>query len=135
MKYLCLVYAEEASLHSLPDSPEDDECQAYADSLAESGHYPAIDIEASISRVMPQVVSEEHLFQARRIRQVYSTYQQNRDLITLGAYTRGTDARVDLAINAEPAINALLQQGMKQVTAYDESLEAMSKLAGGLGKG
>ena len=104
-------------------------------SLAESGHYPAIDIEASISRVMPQVVSEEHLFQARRIRQVYSTYQQNRDLITLGAYTRGTDARVDLAINAEPAINALLQQGMKQVTAYDESLEAMSKLAGGLGKG
>ncbi|HAB04918.1 MAG TPA: dehydrogenase, partial [Alcanivorax sp.] len=38
MKYLCLVYAEEASLHSLPDSPEDDECQAYADSLAESGH-------------------------------------------------------------------------------------------------
>ena len=104
-------------------------------SLAESGHYPAIDIEASISRVMPQVVSEEHLFQARRIRQVYSTYQQNRDLITLGAYTRGSDARVDLAINAEPAINALLQQGMKQVTAYDESLEAMSKLAGGLGKG
>ena len=104
-------------------------------SLAESGHYPAIDIEASISRVMPQVVSEEHLFQARRIRQVYSTYQQNRDLITLGAYTRGTDARVDLAINAEPAIKALLQQGMKQVTAYDESLEAMSKLAGGLGKG
>ena len=104
-------------------------------SLAESGHYPAIDIEASISRVMPQVVSEEHLFQARRIRQVYSTYQQNRDLITLGAYTRGTDARVDLAINAEPAIKALLQQGMKQVTAYDESLEAMSKLARGLGKG
>jgi len=104
-------------------------------SLAESGHYPAIDIEASISRVMPQVVSEEHLFQARRIRQVYSTYQQNRDLITLGAYTRGTDARVDLAINAEPAIKALLQQGMKQVTAYDESLEAMSKLAGGLGIG
>ena len=104
-------------------------------SLAESGHYPAIDIEASISRVMPQVVSEEHLFQARRIRQVYSTYQQNRDLITLGAYTRGTDARVDLAINADPAIKALLQQGMKQVTAYDESLEAMSKLAGGLGKG
>ncbi|TPV61924.1 flagellar protein export ATPase FliI [Aestuariibacter sp. GS-14] len=103
--------------------------------LADSGHYPAIDIEASISRVMPQVVSEEHLLQARRIRQVYSTYQQNKDLITLGAYTRGTDPRVDLAINAEPAINALLQQGMKQVLPYDESLAAMAKLAGGLGKG
>ncbi|MDC8830493.1 flagellar protein export ATPase FliI [Alteromonas gilva] len=103
--------------------------------LAESGHYPAIDIESSISRVMPQVVSEEHLAQARRIRQVYSTYQQNRDLITLGAYTRGTDPRIDLAINAEPAINAMLQQGMKQVLEYDESLQAMSKLAGGLGNG
>ncbi len=103
--------------------------------LADSGHYPAIDIEASISRVMPQVVSEEHLLQARRIRQVYSTYQQNKDLITLGAYTRGTDPRVDLAINAEPAINALLQQGMKQVLPYDECLAGMSQLAGGLGKG
>ncbi|MCP4924515.1 MAG: flagellar protein export ATPase FliI, partial [Gammaproteobacteria bacterium] len=103
--------------------------------LADSGHYPAIDIEASISRVMPQVVSEEHLIQARRVRQVYSTYQQNKDLITLGAYTRGTDPRVDLAINAEPAINALLQQGMKQVLPYDESLASMAQLAGGLGKG
>lgn len=103
--------------------------------LADSGHYPAIDIEASISRVMPQVVSEEHMMQARRVRQVYSTYQQNKDLITLGAYTRGTDPRVDLAINAEPAINALLQQGMKQVLPYDESLASMAQLAGGLGKG
>ena len=103
--------------------------------LADSGHYPAIDIEASISRVMPQVVSEEHLMQARRVRQVYSTYQQNKDLITLGAYTRGTDPRVDLAINAEPAINALLKQGMKQVLPYDESLASMAQLAGGLGKG
>ncbi|MEC7823617.1 MAG: flagellar protein export ATPase FliI [Pseudomonadota bacterium] len=103
--------------------------------LADSGHYPAIDIEASISRVMPQVVSKEHLMQARRVRQVYSTYQQNKDLITLGAYTRGTDPRVDLAINAEPAINALLQQGMKQVLPYDESLASMAQLAGGLGKG
>ncbi|MCP5011892.1 MAG: flagellum-specific ATP synthase FliI, partial [Aestuariibacter sp.] len=53
----------------------------------------------------------------------------------LGAYTRGTDPRVDLAINAEPAINALLQQGMKQVLPYDESLASMAQLAGGLGKG
>ena len=61
--------------------------------LADSGHYPAIDVEASISRVMPQVVSEEHLLAARRIRQVYSIYQENRDLISIGAYTRGTDKR------------------------------------------
>lgn len=103
--------------------------------LADSGHYPAIDIEASISRVMPAVVSEEHLLQARRIRQVYSTYKQNQDLIAIGAYARGSDPRIDLAIKAEPAINAFLQQGMTNVLPYDESLQAMTALASGLGTG
>lgn len=101
--------------------------------LADSGHYPAIDIESSISRVMPQVVSEEHQLMARRIRQVYSQYKQNQDLISIGAYAKGSDPRIDLAIRAEPAINAFLQQGMKQVLAYDESLEGMAALAKGLG--
>ncbi len=103
--------------------------------LADSGHYPAIDIEASISRVMPMVVSEEHQLMARRIRQVYSNYKQNQDLISIGAYAKGSDPRIDLAIRAEPAINALLQQGMKQVIPYDESLEGMASLAKGLGQG
>ena len=103
--------------------------------LADSGHYPAIDIEASISRVMPMVVSEEHRMMARRIRQVYSNYKQNQDLISIGAYAKGSDPRIDLAIRAEPAINALLQQGMKQVIPYDESLEGMAALAKGLGQG
>lgn len=103
--------------------------------LADSGHYPAIDIEASISRVMPMVVSEEHQMMARRIRQVYSNYKQNQDLISIGAYAKGSDPRIDLAIRAEPAINALLQQGMKQVIPYDESLEGMAALAKGLGQG
>lgn len=104
-------------------------------SLADSGHYPAIDIESSISRVMPQVVSEEHQLMARRIRQVYSHYKQNQDLISIGAYAKGSDPRIDLAIRAEPAINAFLQQGMKQVLPYDESLEGMAALAKGLGQG
>ncbi len=103
--------------------------------LADSGHYPAIDIEASISRVMPMVVSEEHQLMARRIRQVYSNYKQNQDLISIGAYAKGSDPRIDLAIRAEPAINAFLQQGMKQVLPYDESLEGMAALAKGLGHG
>lgn len=103
--------------------------------LADSGHYPAIDIEASISRVMPMVVSEEHQLMARRIRQVYSNYKQNQDLISIGAYAKGSDPRIDLAIRADPAINALLQQGMKQVIPYDESLEGMAALAKGLGQG
>ncbi|MBU3022210.1 flagellar protein export ATPase FliI [Aestuariibacter sp. A3R04] len=104
-------------------------------SLADSGHYPAIDIEASISRVMPMVTSDEHMQQARRIRQVYSTYKQNKDLISIGAYAKGSDPRIDLAIRAEPAINAFLQQGMKQVLTYDDCLQGMTALAGGLGKG
>jgi len=103
--------------------------------LADSGHYPAIDIETSISRVMPMVVSEEHQLMARRIRQVYSNYKQNQDLISIGAYAKGSDPRIDLAIRAEPAINALLQQGMKQAIPYDESLEGMAALAKGLGQG
>ncbi|MFT5923108.1 MAG: flagellum-specific ATP synthase [Paraglaciecola sp.] len=104
-------------------------------SLADSGHYPAIDIEASISRVMPMVVSEEHVQGARRIRQVYSNYQRNRDLISIGAYSKGTDSRIDLAINAEPAINAFLQQGMQQIIDFDHSTADMGTLSGGLGKG
>jgi flagellum-specific ATP synthase len=104
-------------------------------SLADSGHYPAIDIEASISRVMPMVVSEEHVQGARRIRQVYSNYQRNRDLISIGAYSKGTDPRIDLAINAEPAINAFLQQGVQQIIDFDHSTADMATLSGGLGKG
>lgn len=100
--------------------------------LADSGHYPAIDVPASVSRVMPQVVSEEHLDSMRRIRQVYSLYQQNRDLIAIGAYNKGTDPRIDLSIQAEPAINAFFQQGMLQVLPYDECLQSMQALATGL---
>ncbi len=103
--------------------------------LADSGHYPAIDIEASISRVMPMVTSDEHQMMARRIRQVYSNFKQNQDLISIGAYAKGSDPRIDLAIRAEPAINAFLQQGMKNILPYDECLEGMSALAKGLGKG
>lgn len=103
--------------------------------LADAGHYPAIDIQSSISRVMPMVCSEEHMSGMRRIRQVYSNYQQNKDLISIGAYTKGTDPRIDLAIAAEPAINAFLQQGMHTVLPYDESLESMIQLSNGLGAG
>ncbi|TDF39478.1 flagellar protein export ATPase FliI [Alteromonadaceae bacterium M269] len=100
--------------------------------LSDSGHYPSIDIESSISRVMPMVVDDEQLQAARRIRQVYSNYQQNKDLINIGAYTKGTDQRIDLAIAAEPAINTFLQQGMKQVIPYAQSLDDMNKLKTGL---
>ncbi len=101
-------------------------------SLADAGHYPAIDVEASISRVMPQVVSPEHDQYARSIKRVYSTYQQNKDLINIGAYSRGSDAQIDLSISAAPAINAFLQQGMKQIVDMDATLETVKTLAMGI---
>jgi len=96
--------------------------------LAESGHYPAIDIEASISRVMPMVVSEEHIIYARVIKQNYSLYQQNKDLIAIGAYVAGADPKVDKAIQFYPVIEAFCQQTMKESHPYDESLVALSQL-------
>jgi flagellum-specific ATP synthase len=100
--------------------------------LADSGHYPAIDVESSISRVMPQVVSEQHDQQARSIKRVYSTYQQNKDLINIGAYARGSDANIDLSISAAPAIDAFLQQSTKQIIDMDTTLETVKTLASGI---
>ncbi|WMN59397.1 flagellar protein export ATPase FliI [Pseudoalteromonas xiamenensis] len=98
--------------------------------LADSGHYPAIDIEKSISRVMPQVVSESHMLQARTVKQIYSLYQQNRDMVTLGAYQRGSDPALDQAINMMPSVKHFLQQGMKDVITYDDCLQGLAQLLG-----
>lgn len=96
--------------------------------LADSGHYPAIDVEASISRVMPQVTSNEHQELARALKQVYSLYQQNKDLIAIGAYTKGSDQRIDQAITMLPVIQFYLQQGMKDVIPYDQSLTQLNEI-------
>lgn len=96
--------------------------------LADSGHFPAIDIEKSISRVMPAVTSPEHQQLARNVKQLYASYQQSKDLIAIGAYVRGSDPLLDQAIGLMPKINAFLQQGMQDVVPYDESLSALSQV-------
>lgn len=93
--------------------------------LAEEGHYPAIDIEASISRVMPHIVSEPHLLGALKVKQLYSKYQQNQDLIAVGAYIKGADPEVDQAIELMPDIKVFLQQGLTEKFTIEESLEAL----------
>ena len=97
-------------------------------SLAESGHFPAIDIEASVSRVMPDIASASHMKMARTIRQWYSLYQQNRDLIGVGAYQPGSDARIDKAIEKNAAILDFLQQDMNDPVDIARSQKEMEML-------
>lgn len=96
--------------------------------LAEGGHYPAIDIEASISRAMTDITTQGHQQEARRFKQLYSTYQQGRDLISVGAYTVGSDQQLDEAIAINPRLVDFLQQGMHQPVKLGESLHDLTLL-------
>ncbi len=96
--------------------------------LAEAGLYPAIDVEASISRAMHQIATREQLELANRFKQVYSTYQQNRDLITVGAYKRGADPRVDLAVEQWPKMLEFLRQDMYEPVGISRSSSDLKQL-------
>ncbi len=93
--------------------------------LAEAGHFPAIDIEQSVSRVMNEVADKTHLEMVRFLRQKYGLYQQNRDLITIGAYQKGSDARLDEAVRLWPKINRFLQQDVNESVSFDASLDEL----------
>jgi flagellum-specific ATP synthase len=96
--------------------------------IADAGRYPAIDIEASISRVMHDIVSDEQLLATRQVRQSNATYEHNRDLISIGAYHRGSDPRIDAAIAQQPAIEAYLRQDMNERVGIDDSVQQLSQL-------
>jgi flagellum-specific ATP synthase len=98
--------------------------------LAEAGHYPAIDIEASISRVMVDIVAPEHDQAARRFKQINAAYRQNRDLINVGAYQPGSDARVDEAIAMYPQLAGFLQQHMREQVNWNDSLAGLATALG-----
>ncbi len=90
--------------------------------LAESGHFPAIDVEASASRVMHNVAGAVHLELARRFRNYYSRYMKSRDLIQLGAYVAGSDPETDRAIVLYPAMQRFLMQDMREAAPMESSL-------------
>ena len=94
--------------------------------LAEAGHYPAIDVEQSASRVMHNVVPKEHFDLARRFRGLYSRYEKGRDLVQIGAYAPGSDPMLDEAIALHSPMHQFLQQDMLQGSSMDEALEGMS---------
>ena len=93
--------------------------------IAESGHYPAIDIEASVSRAMHEIAAPGQIELARRFRRILSTYEHHRDLIAIGAYQRGSDPRVDTAITLWPRMQQFLQQDMNERVDFAASLTAL----------
>lgn len=95
--------------------------------LAEAGQYPAIDVEASISRVMPQIVSTEHLQLAQNFKQISSVYRQNQDLINIGAYSMGSDVKIDEAITMYPSLQELVQQGMDEAVNWQQSIDGLQQ--------
>ena len=96
--------------------------------LAESGQYPAIDIEASISRLAPQIMSADNMQRVQFFRRHYSLYQQNRDLINVGAYQPGSDPEVDLAIRLQPLLMEFLSQDMNQAVTLEQSYGLLEHL-------
>jgi len=94
--------------------------------IAEGGRYPAIDVEASVSRVMHDIVPASQLELSRRLRQATAIYENNRDLITIGAYQRGSDPRIDNAISRWPQIEAFLRQDMHDRVDIAASVAALA---------
>jgi flagellum-specific ATP synthase len=94
--------------------------------LAESGIYPAIDVEASASRVMHNVVQAEHYALSRKFRHYYSRYQKSRDLIQLGAYAPGSDPDTDKAIALFPAMQQFVMQDMAEDATFNASVQALA---------
>ena len=97
-------------------------------SLASAGHYPAIDIGESISRVMQTVASEPHIKAARQLREVLATYEAQKDLILIGAYKKGSDPRTDFAIGKLDAVNDFLKQDVKENTPAAQAVNNLRRI-------
>lgn len=96
--------------------------------LASLGHYPAIDILDSASRVMPNIIDEEHLLAAIRFKEILATYRNSEDLINIGAYAKGTNPHIDLAISKIDNINNFLKQRTNERSDFDESLNLLRSI-------
>ncbi len=122
-----------------PHDPVADAARAILDghivlsrALADAGHYPAIDVEQSISRVMQSVAGERHRALARRLKGLWSSYQASRDLIAVGAYVPGSDPQTDQAIAAYPALCRFLQQDVAERSNIADTLQALERTVGPL---
>lgn len=98
--------------------------------MAERGHYPAIDVSASVSRSFLNITDSGHQLSARRIRAIMSTYSDVEDLIRIGAYQKGTSPQVDKAVDLMPAVNSFLKQDVNERYSVSEMRAAMDQIAG-----
>ena len=99
--------------------------------LADAAHYPAIDLKGSISRVMQSIVESSTLQRANRLRRLWTLYQDNRDLIHVGAYQQGSNSELDEAINLRDQLGNFLRQNMDEGVNYEKTNREMQTLAGG----
>lgn len=97
--------------------------------LAEQNHYPAVDILGSISRVMVDITSPEHRKAAGRIKDLLANYNRSKDLINIGAYVKGTDPKIDKAIDIMPALNNFLRQPIDSKAGYTETVNQLIRIA------
>lgn len=96
--------------------------------LANENHFPAIDINASISRLMVNIVSDEHRSAASKLRDIISIYDKNADLISIGAYKAGTNPRLDVAVSKIDRVNEFLKQGIDESFSYEMIVEQIKKI-------
>ena len=119
------------------DDPVVDSARAIVDghiilsrTLAEQGVYPAIDVGRSLSRVMADIVTPEHAAGAVGLRRLWSAFEENRDLILMGAYSAGTDPVIDEAIARRPEILGFLKQAAGERVGFDESVAGLIEAFG-----
>lgn len=96
--------------------------------LAAKGHYPAIDVLDSISRVMPDIVDKEHIDSANRMKDHMATYKESEDLINIGAYEKGSNPKIDLAIEKHDIYNDFLTQYIEEKADFSESVESLKNI-------
>ena len=100
--------------------------------LADSGTYPAIDLESSISRSMLQITNTQHQENARFLKEIFTTYQQNKDLISVGAYRKGSDVKVDLAIDGQNSLTDFIKQSLDTPVNFEESRKILEEVVSGI---
>ena len=97
--------------------------------IAARGRFPAIDPLVSLSRVMDTVVTPEHRDAARKIRELVALYEAKRDLVSLGAYKKGSDPKLDVALGKIDAIEQLLRQRRDETSHFDKTVAELVRLA------